>query len=138
MPQPQDLEPERPVSFLQSAAINPIKLLKLDAHAVRSSLVLLTEPHSHVDTETAAHLNPSRQAQTQDAQNASMSYVVRKIHGRRNSMGSFMRKRAVLTILCDKGMPSAIMTTPLKEYQDWMRIRMYDAEWLEKLQVRFS
>jgi hypothetical protein len=32
--QAQDLEPERPVSFLQSAALNPIKLLKLDAHAV--------------------------------------------------------------------------------------------------------
>jgi hypothetical protein len=34
--QAQDLEPERPVSYLQSAAINPIKLLKMDAIAVRS------------------------------------------------------------------------------------------------------
>jgi hypothetical protein len=51
-------------------------------------------------------------------------------------MGSFMRRRAVLSILCDKGMPSAIMVTPLKDYQDWMRIRMYDTAALEKLQVR--
>ena len=36
-PQAQDLEPERPVSYLQSAAINPIKLLKMDAIAVRTT-----------------------------------------------------------------------------------------------------
>lgn len=63
------------------------------------------------------------QARTQDAQNASTSYVVRKVHGRRNSIGKFMRKRFVLTILCDKGMPAAIMTTPLRDFMDWMRIR---------------
>jgi hypothetical protein len=63
------------------------------------------------------------QAQSQDAQNASTSYVVRKVHGRRNSISKFMRKRFVLTILCDKGMPAAVMTTPLREFMDWMRIR---------------
>eukprot|EP00041_Stephanoeca_diplocostata_P032796 m.1061649 g.1061649 ORF g.1061649 m.1061649 type:complete len:871 (+) comp24212_c0_seq22:365-2977(+) len=105
-----DLEPERPVSFLQSATINPVKLLQQDAHA----------------------------AQVHDAQNASTSYLVRKLHGRRNSSFGFLRKRFVLTVLCDKGMPCAIMTTPLKEFQDWMKIRMIPSAKIDRLQAIYA
>lgn len=102
-----DLVPERPVSFLQSGSINPARLLKADSLAMR----------------------------TNDAQNASVSYVVRKVRNRR---GSFMRKRFVLTILCDKGMPAVLMVTPLKDYQAWMKIRGFDQKKLNELHKQFN
>lgn len=70
-------------------------------------------------------------ARLSDAQNGSTSYIIRKVHSKR---GSLMRRNFVLSIMCDKGMPAAIMVTPIKEFNAWMRVRTLTEAELKQLQ----
>eukprot|EP00039_Didymoeca_costata_P026790 m.16658 g.16658 ORF g.16658 m.16658 type:complete len:817 (+) comp5762_c0_seq2:461-2911(+) len=67
-----------------------------------------------------------------DAQNVSTNYIIRKLQSRRLSL---VRRRHIISVMCEKGMPAVLMISPIKEFQAWLIVKMMDDAKLREFQT---